>query len=315
METTKRDRKRWNDGLQYYGRLLTIQDTQRLIRDVESLQQRCEELERERDHLRESRDCWYGKAIERLEGAARALLTRKDEGPSEDAHIFAEWDDLREALAQSDEPVDGADLKLSRLEDALERDIDNLTDDEVRSECAEDGISADHVRSILNSAIESTAPAQEDEHYGAASMLEKADQALAPDQEDASFDPVALFRAERCAGESVEDAIETVARVASSQPTIPDGFRLLPERSTTDMHRAADMTGDPWDVWDSMVKAASQPPVSAERVTIPDEIKVILKQADSLLVRSVSASSKYAGEAHRICERIRAAIRKADGEG
>lgn len=34
----------------------------------------------------------------RLEGAARALLTRKDLSPSEDAHIFAEWDDLRDAL-------------------------------------------------------------------------------------------------------------------------------------------------------------------------------------------------------------------------
>lgn len=40
----------------------------------------------------------------RLRKAAHALLSRKDEGPSEDAHIFAEWDDLRDALEEESVP-------------------------------------------------------------------------------------------------------------------------------------------------------------------------------------------------------------------
>lgn len=33
-----------------------------------------------------------------LLGAAEALLSRKHSGPSEDAHVFAEWDDLADAI-------------------------------------------------------------------------------------------------------------------------------------------------------------------------------------------------------------------------
>jgi len=47
--------------------------------------------------------------IERLRGieqAARALHRRREEGPSEDANIFGEWDDLEDALAASGNRTD-----------------------------------------------------------------------------------------------------------------------------------------------------------------------------------------------------------------
>lgn len=57
--------------------------------------------ERELDQVIKERDYWEGKAT-RLLAAADGLLSRKKEGPSEDAHIFGEWDDLEDAIADND---------------------------------------------------------------------------------------------------------------------------------------------------------------------------------------------------------------------
>ena len=54
---------------------------------------------------------------------------------------------------------------------------------------------------------------------------------------------------------------DTIRR-ALTQPAIPEGYALVPIESTREMNAAADMTGDPWDVWKAMIYASPAAPVA-----------------------------------------------------
>jgi len=58
---------------------------------------------------------------------------------------------------------------------------------------------------------------------------------------------------------------ETKAALLSKPAAIPEGYAILPIESTPAMNRAADMTGDPWDVWKRMVYASPSPPQKAQK--------------------------------------------------
>ena len=56
--------------------------------------------------------------------------------------------------------------------------------------------------------------------------------------------------------DACDDCATELERALESAPAVADGWKLVPVKSTPEMNRAADMTSDPWDVWERMLAAA-----------------------------------------------------------